>query len=74
MQKNTATFHLSVDGFNEAELKEWLRGIWRRDNHPKYQQYFESWFDNTTDFQRRYFWKQKENIENGSLTNWITRR
>ena len=62
------------DSFNEAELKEWLHGIWRRDNHPKYQQYFESWFNNTTDSQRQYFWKQKENIENGSLTNWITRR
>jgi len=62
------------EDFNNLELKSWLHEIWRRDNHPKYQQIFEPWFNNITDSQKYYFWKQKKNIENGSLTNWITRR
>ena len=56
------------------ELYEWLREQWRRCNISKYQHLFEPWVNNLTDSQIYYFYKQKENIENGSLTNWITRR
>lgn len=56
------------------ELKEWLRERWRRDNLPKYQHYFEPWYENLTDAQKHYFSRQKKNIENGSLTSWITKR
>lgn len=28
------------------ELEEWLRYHWRRDNHPKYQRYFDEWLNN----------------------------
>jgi len=55
------------------ELKLWLKELWRRDNHAKYQQYFEAWFENLTKSQLYYFGKQKQHIENGSLTNWITK-
>lgn len=55
------------------DLKDWLQFRWSRDNHKKYQQYFESWFANLTDSQLYYFGVQKRNIENGSLTNWITK-
>jgi hypothetical protein len=55
------------------ELKCWLQERWHRDNHAKYQQYFEPWFANLTDSQLYYFGKQKHHIENGSLTNWITK-
>ena len=57
-----------------GELKEWLRQRWRYDNHAKYQQYFEPWFNCLTEAQIMYFKQQKKNIENGSLTNWITKR
>ena len=56
------------------ELKTWLRDCWRFDNHAKYQHYFEAWFENLTESQIHYFSEQKRHIENGSLTNWITRR
>ena len=51
-------------------IKEWLKTQWKYDNHPKYQKYFEEWYNNITDTQKQYFQKQKENIENGSLTKW----
>jgi hypothetical protein len=54
-------------------LKYWLQERWRRDNHAKYQQYFEPWFASLTDSQLYYFGEQKRHIENGSLTNWITK-
>ena len=57
----------------DLNIGEWLRERWRRDNHAKYQQYFEPWFKNLTESQLMYFSKQKKNIENGSLTNWITK-
>ncbi len=57
----------------DLNIKEWLRERWRFDNHAKYQQYFEFWFENLTESQLMYFSKQKQNIENGSLTNWITK-
>ena len=53
-------------------MKEWLKTQWKYDNHPKNQKYFEEWFNNITDTQKEYFQKQKENIENGSLTKWKT--
>lgn len=58
----------------DNELYEWLMEQWRRCNIPKYKHIFEPWVSNLTDSQIYYFKKQKENIENGSLTNWITRR
>ena len=58
----------------EQELKEWLLARWKRDNIAKYQQYFEAWYENMTDSQKIYFAQQKKNIENGSLTNWITKK
>ena len=57
----------------KEELKIWLREHWHRDNHAKYQQYFEPWFTNLTESQLYYFSEQKRHIENGSLTNWITK-
>lgn len=65
---------MSIEGINIEELKSWLRERWRRDNHVKYQQYFEPWFENLTESQLMYFSKQKQNIENGSLINWITKK
>ena len=56
------------------DLKEWLRQRWRYDNHVRYQQYFEPWYANLTETQLYYFGEQKRHIENGSLTNWITKR
>ena len=53
------------------ELKIWLRERWRKDNHPKYQQYFDPWFEHLTESQIYYFNEQKKHIEAGSLTNWI---
>jgi hypothetical protein len=64
---------LKID-FMEQELKEWLRARWKRDNIAKYQQYFEAWYENLTESQKIYFAQQKKNIENGSLTNWITKK
>lgn len=58
----------------KSELYEWLRERWRRDNIPKYQHYFEPWAQNLTESQIEYFSKQKENIDNGSLINWITNK
>lgn len=46
---------------------------WKYDNHTKYQHIFEPWFANLTQSQLIYFSRQKHNIENGSLTNWITK-
>ena len=57
----------------KEELKIWLRERWRRDNHAKYQHYFEPWFENLTESQIEYFNMQKMHIENGSLTNWIVK-
>lgn len=56
------------------DLKEWLRQRWRYDNHAKYQHLFEPWYANLTESQLHYFGEQKRHVENGSLTNWITRR
>lgn len=58
----------------KEKLEIWLRERWRFDNHAKYQQYFDPWFKNLTNSQLHYFWKQMKNIENGSLTNWVTKR
>lgn len=58
----------------DSNIKEWLKDCWRRSNIPKYQHYFEPWFNNLTDAQLMHFSKQKKNIENGSLTNWITKK
>ena len=55
------------------DLKCWLQERWHRDNNAKYQQYFELWFTNLIDSQLYYFSEQKRHIENGSLTNWITK-
>ena len=55
------------------ELYEWLKQCWRRDNHAKYQHLFEPWVECLTDSQIYYFGEQKRHIEEGSLTNWITR-
>ena len=57
----------------DPNIKQWLQERWRLDNHAKYQQYFEPWFKNLLHPQLVYFSKQKQNIENGSLTNWITK-
>ena len=65
--------NMSIEGINIEELKSWLRERWRRDNHAKYQQYFEPWFANITDNQIYHFNEQKRHIENGSLTSWITK-
>ena len=56
------------------ELKMWLHERWRIDNHAKYQQYFEPWYNNLTESQIYYFKEQKRHIENGSLTNWIVKQ
>ena len=29
-------------------MKEWLKTQWKYDNHPKYQKYFEEWYNNIT--------------------------
>ena len=57
----------------KEELEPWLRECWCRDNHAKYQQYFEPWFASLTDSQLYYFGEQKRHIQMGSLTNWITK-
>lgn len=57
----------------DNELKIWLRECWRRNNHTKYQHYFDAWYDNLTKSQLYYFGLQKKHIENGSLTDWITK-
>lgn len=57
----------------DEELKIWLRERWRIDNHAKYQHYFDPWYNNLTKSQLYYFNEQKKHIENGSLTNWITK-
>ena len=44
----------------KEELKIWLRERWRRDNHPKYQQYFDPWFDHLTESQIYYFNEQRK--------------
>ena len=56
------------------DFKEWMRNMFSRNNIPKYRQYFEPWFNNLTEAQIMYFRQQKKNIENGSLTNWITKK
>lgn len=49
------------------DFKEFMRNIWRTDNHPKYMRYFEEWFSNLTDGQIEGFTKQKQNIESNIL-------
>jgi hypothetical protein len=49
------------------ELEEWLRYHWRRDNHPKYQRYFDEWMANLLPTQIEYFKKQMYNEKNGVL-------
>lgn len=56
------------------ELKIWLWERWRLDNHKKYYHLFEPWVENLTESQIYYFNIQKQHIENGSLTNWITKK
>ena len=43
----------------DKELIEYLKEMWRKDNHPKYQKYFEEWINNLTPDQIRgcKFWK-----------------
>ena len=55
-------------------LKIYLQETWRRENHAKYQRYFEEWFNNITENQIYYFNQQRINIENGSMTNWQTKK
>jgi hypothetical protein len=43
------------------ELYEWLKERWRRDNHPKYQHYFEQWVSNITESQISGFNRQELN-------------
>lgn len=50
-----------------TKLLEWLRLRWRRDNHAKYQQYFEEWVSNITEDQILAFDKQMYNLENNVL-------
>ena len=57
----------------DDELKIWLRERWRRDNHAKYQHYFDAWHANLTKSKLYHFGEQKRHIENGSLTDWITK-
>jgi hypothetical protein len=49
------------------ELEEWFRYHWRRDNHPKYQRYFDEWLKNLLPTQIEYFKKQMYNEKNGVL-------
>lgn len=49
------------------ELIEWLRYHWRRDNHAKYQKYFNMWLSNITNSQIEYFTKQMFNEKNGII-------
>ena len=62
----------NVDEIRKS-IKPWLQERWRRDNHAKYQHYFEPWFSCLTDSQLYYFGEQKRHIDNGSLTTWITK-
>lgn len=32
----------------DKELFEYLKEMWRKSNHPKYQKYFEKWVNNLT--------------------------
>lgn len=41
------------------ELHKWLKHEWKVSNHPKYQQYFQSWENNLTDQQIRAFDKMR---------------
>lgn len=48
------------------DFKEFLRNLWRKDNHSKYQRYFEEWYENLTEGQIAGFMKQKQHIENNN--------
>ena len=48
-------------------LENWLRMRWYRDNHRKYQNYFDWWFSNITDMQKRGFEHQMYNDLNNVL-------
>ena len=37
------------------ELRQHLKNEWKRDNHNKYQKYFDEWFKNLTSNQVSYF-------------------
>lgn len=58
----------------QDDFKEWMRNMFNRNNITKYRHYFEPWFNNLTEAQIMYFTQQKKNIENGSLTNWMTKK
>ena len=66
-------FKLKKNIIMKEELKIWLRERQRRDKHPKYQQYFEPWFEHLAESQIYYFNEQRKHIEAGSLINWITK-
>ena len=42
------------------ELYDWLKFRWSRDNHNKYQKYFEGWISNLTKSQVEGFAKQEQ--------------
>ena len=35
------------------ELYEYLKNEWRYNNHPKYMKYFDDWYNNLTERQRK---------------------
>lgn len=39
------------------EIKDYLKGEFKKNNIPKYQKYFEEWFNNLTIFQLEYYSK-----------------
>ena len=49
------------------DFKEFMRNLWKRNNHSKYQRYFEEWFENLTETQIDGFKKQMYNIQNNVL-------
>lgn len=51
----------------DRELIEYLKEMWRKDNHPKYHKYFELWVNNLTPNQIYgaklwYYWEQSHNL------------
>ena len=35
------------------ELYEYLKNEWRYNNHPKYMKFFDDWYNNLTEWQRK---------------------
>jgi len=56
------------------ELEEWFREHWRRDNHPKYQRYFDEWIKNILPSQIEGFKKQMFNEKNGVLSSLTAKK